>query len=42
MPAVSAKINFTLGFNKRTEKDDKLFQHVLSYDNNVSALLNLV
>ncbi|CAD8159180.1 unnamed protein product [Paramecium octaurelia] len=42
MPSVSAKINFTLGFNQRTEKDDKLFEHVLSYDNNVSALLNLV
>lgn len=42
MPSVAAKINFTLGLEKRTEQDDKLFEHVLSFDNNLSALLGLV
>lgn len=42
MPAVAAKINFTLGLEKRTELDDRLFEHVLAFDNNVSALLSLV
>lgn len=35
MPAVAAKINYSLGFEKRTVEDDKIFEVILSKENNV-------
>ncbi|KAM3134227.1 hypothetical protein pb186bvf_013647 [Paramecium bursaria] len=42
IPSVSAKINFLLGFEKRTQEDDIIFEVILRAPDQLAGFLNLV
>lgn len=42
MPSLSAKINFLLGLETRTAKDEQLLKHIVQVDDPITSILNLL
>lgn len=42
LPSLSAKINFMLGQNIRTPRDEKILEHIVASENPIDGILSLV